>query len=179
MKIQSTVDSSDKILVAFATSEKLYAKFLRWLMRSDFHHTFLFLYIDVMGAWMALDIDEHGVHLVHPKKVKKQFPRIECWRCSDDLSWGLMSMTNFVGRGYDWIGLFSGAFRLLFLRVFGREITNPIHFSKKMFCSEFVSAVIQKTGVKGTEIWKTANISPEMLHEFMINNKAFRKTNLI
>jgi len=162
------------ILVAFSTSDKFYAKILRKIMKSHIHHTFLFVELEGFGL-MALEINQDGIRFVSSKRVMRYARRIECFEYIEDLTPGLLSMKDYLGKKYDWKGLIFGALRLLVKRYFHYESKKEIHNPNKMFCSEFVASVLKRSNVEGTQNWITSNISPKMLYDFIENSKLFRE----
>ena len=160
------------ILIAFSTSDKVYAKILRKIMDCPYHHTFLFVEFKEFG-WMALEIDNKGVRFVNVNSIGTYAKKLIYFKPTKDLSNGLILMKNYIGKKYDWKGLFSGAWRLLIKKWFEHEINDGEENPNRMFCSEFVASVLQKSSIPGTSCWIPANISPKMLYDFIKNNEYF------
>jgi len=162
-------------LIAFSTSDKLYAKILRKLMNSPIHHTFLFVNLDRLN-WMALEIDDRGIRFVPVSKIQGYAKHLKVYECtSTDLVEGLVFMRNYIGKKYDYLGLISGAFRLFLRKYFNYVSSNNEHNPNKMFCSEFVASVIQYSEVEDSDHWIPSNMSPKDLYDFVRNHKDFKE----
>jgi len=163
-----------EVLVAFSTSNKLYAKILRKLMDSHIHHTFLFVRFPSLG-FMALEIDQYGIRFVPVHKTNGYAKHLEVFSCKYDLNIGLITMKDYIGRKYDWKGVISGAWRLFLRKYFKYETKNGVHSRNRMFCSEFVASILKESEVDGTSKWKPSEMSPKMLYDFVNNHKHFNR----
>lgn len=159
-------------LVAFSTSNKLYAKILRKIMRSPIHHTYMYVEVEGLGI-MALEIDQGGIRFVNNTRPLNWAHRIDAFECSQDLTPGLLEMKNYIGKKYDWKGVIFGALRLLVKRYFNYESKKEIHNPNKMFCSEFVASVLKKSNLEGTQDWVPSKMSPKMLYDFVTESDLF------
>lgn len=157
---------SDKprVLIVFSTSNAWYAKFFRWVMSSHIHHTFLWYRSPYLG-WLALEIDEDGAHFVHPKKALKRVSKMECYETSYDLTQGIRAMKEYLGSGYDWRGLVSGILRLLLFKLTGYVSEHGTHSLSRMFCSELITSICQKSDMTPTDILVPAETWPPKLLE--------------
>jgi len=163
-----------RVLIAFTTSNALYAKVLRWLMHSRVHHCLMFLDLDEFGGWMALEIDEDGVHVVHPRRALKRVTKMECYESDYDLTAGISAMSTYIGKGYDWRGLLWGTWRLFLWRLFGYISKKALHDTSRMFCSEFVTQVVKRSGIPGTDSLEPASTWPPLLKDVIASDGGIR-----
>ena len=156
-----------RVLIAFTTSDALYAKVLRWLMRSRIHHSLLFYKSPHLG-WLALEIDEDGVHLVNPNRALKRITKMECYESGYDLTTGLLAMKHCIGKRYDWLGLLSGVWRLLLYRLFGYVSKKGSHSISRMFCSEMITGVCLYSGIPAARELKMESTWPTLLRDTIV-----------
>jgi hypothetical protein len=78
---------------------------------------------------------------------------------------GLAKAVDWLGEGYDYMGLFGMAW-VEFGRWLGRKWRNPLRSSKTMFCSEFVVRVMQEVKYVGAMSWDSQSTDPEVVFEF-------------
>jgi hypothetical protein len=165
---------SSRVLIAFTTSNAIYAKVLRWLMRARVHHCLMFLELEEFGGWMALEIDEDGVHVVHPNRALKRITKMECYETDYNLSAGIAALSGYIGKGYDWKGLLWGVWRLVLWRLFGYISKKALQDTSRMFCSEFVTAVVKRSGIPGTDSLEPASTWPPLLRDVIALDSGVR-----
>ncbi len=167
--------SKPNVLIAFTTSNALYARVLRWLMQDRVHHALLFYESPFLG-WLALEIDEDGVHLVHPNRALKRITKMECYETDYDLTVGMLAMKHYIGSKYDWLGLLSGAWRLLLFRLFGYVSKHGTHVLSRMFCSEVVTGICQYSGMQTTTELVMEDTWPPLLRDTIVEDPKVRRT---
>ena len=107
-----------KVLLALTTSKKLYARFLRWLMGAEYHHTLLFVNLRALGGWVAIDVDKNGPHIVSVKRAFRNISKFECYYSAYNLFDGISACRDYLGEGYDRLGVLSGIWKLLLRKYF-------------------------------------------------------------
>lgn len=141
------MNEQSKVLVALTTSDKLYARFLRFLMRSKFHHALLFIYLYEFGGWVAIDIDRNGPHVISTRKAFAQITDYECYYCTKNLFTGIAACRDYMGSGYDRRGVTSGVVWATLKRLFGIKPKQTAQDPLKMYCLEYVGEVLKYSGV--------------------------------
>lgn len=148
--------------VCFQASSKWYGKLIRRLTKCEYNHVYMeyvsedwdstdivrldgIRHSEIRGVHFDLDITPEGVIAVPTRKrdevVKKFYPlTIEE---ENSLTYSLSRKVNKLGNKYDWVGLFSGLFRLLLWRATGKIVLRSVHSKGRMFCSEMVSTVLK------------------------------------
>ena len=162
------------IQIAFTTSDALYAGALRSLMDSHIHHSLLWYESPDLG-WLALEIDEDGAHFVHPNRALRRITKMECYEHDKDLTVGIRAMKEYLGRGYDWRGLASGIWRLWLRKRFGYSSTRAVHAVSRMFCSELVTAILQKSHVDSVQHLAPESTWPPLLLDHLKQDPGARR----
>jgi hypothetical protein len=162
-----------KVLVAFTTSNDLYARFIRYVIKAVYHHAMLFIYLEDLGGWYAIEIDADGVHIISTKKAFKRISKFKCFECTADLQVGISKTHESIGLEYDWKGLFFGLLFVFLKRFFGFIPDKPVHSVKKMYCIEYVATVLQAAGVPSYKNVDPASIPPCTLYRTVCNDSMF------
>jgi hypothetical protein len=123
----------------------------------------------VLG-WLALEIDDYGVHLVHPNRALKRITKMECYTTEYDLTVGMLAMKHYIGSSYDWLGLVSGAWRLFLHKLFGYVSKKGSHALSRMFCSELVTGICQYSGMKTVGELVMENTWPPLLRDTIVQD---------
>lgn len=162
-----------KVLVAFTTSDALYARFIRYVIKAVYHHAMLFIYLEDFGGWYAVEIDADGVHIISTKKAFKRISKFKCFTCNTDLQVGISKTHESIGLEYDWKGLFFGLVFVFLKRFFGFIPDKPVHSVQKMYCIEYVATVLKAAGIPSYKNVDPASISPCMLYRTVCNDSMF------
>lgn len=166
---------SGHVLITLTAGDAWYAKEIRKATKSDVNHSLVMYKSSDWRDWRAVDPQENGVIPGQDASKLTRVDYAECWESSVDLWVGLRETKKDLFKKYDWIGLIFGLIRALLANYLYIEITKPIHAHNRMFCSEYVSAVLKAAKVPGTEDWIPANISPGDLKKFMQSSPEFRQ----
>lgn len=162
--------SKPRVIIAFTTSDALYARFLRWVMDDRIHHCLLFYQSNVFGGWMAIEIDEEGPHVCVPGHAFSRISKMECYEVEQDLTPGIRAMKHYIGKGYDWKGIIVGVLFLLINKLFGLATVRTYHRVSKMFCSEYVTSVCRRAQVEGTLNLIPAMTWPSLLKKALLSS---------
>ncbi len=166
---------SGKVLVTLTAADTWYGRQIRKAIKSNVNHSLILYKSSDWGDWRAIDTQEKGVVPTVSAKKLTRVDYAECWECDADLWKGLRATKKDLFKKYDWIGLIFGLVRILLANYLGIEIKKSIHAHNRLFCSEYVGAVLVATEVEGTETWDPANISPADLKNFMKRSAHFEK----
>lgn len=161
------VDEYPKVLVALATSHKLHARFLRYLMGSRFHHTLLFVHLVELGGWVAIDVDKNGPHIVSTRKAFERITDFECIQSKDNLFKGIAVCRDYMGTGYDTKGALFGVLILCLKRLFGIKPKNIGQDPLKMYCVEYVASVLRYSDVRSFKDLDVSNLSTLDFHDLL------------
>lgn len=131
--------------VCFQKSHTWYGWLIRKLTGSPWNHVYIEYASDDWGQRFDLDITPRGVLSVPTKgrsgDVLKYMTNDVQDR--DKVTDAMRDSVRRLGDRYDWVGLFSGLFRLIIWRIFGRRLLKSVHSKGRMFCSEMVSTILQ------------------------------------
>jgi hypothetical protein len=176
--------------VCFQASSTWHGKLIRKLTKCEYNHVYMeyvsedwdstdivrlagIRHSETSGVHFDLDITPEGVIAVPTRKrdgvVKKFYPlTIEE---ESSLTYSLSRKVHTLGNKYDWVGLFSGLFRLLIWRVMGKNVLRSVHSKGRMFCSEMVSTVLKDAFMD----WDTvpSETSPCDVLNYVANSKHF------
>ncbi len=129
--------------VCLSASDTWYGKAIRKLTGSNVNHAFFAYYSDIHVGWQALQIDERGVVEVAAESLKHSY--IECYEFREfNLTKGIPEVRKMLGASYDFLGIVGILFKLVVWRLLGRRILSPLHKKGDLFCSEFVTTLIQR-----------------------------------
>lgn len=168
-----------KALIALSASNAWYGKELRKVMYEGqddavpeaerVNHAFIVYESSDWGDWRAVDVQEKGVQPTIEVRHIARVDYVECYRSPEDSDlWeGLRACKNDLYKRYDWLGLLFGYVRLKLLSWFGLRLTKPHHASNRLFCSEYVARVLQRSGARDTNDWIPANVSPKDLQDYL------------
>lgn len=153
------------ITVCFSASEEWYGKAIRSITKSTVNHAFLEFGSNDWQTTQAIQIDQRGIVQLPANKVKyKSVRRFRPKRNGDEkLARGLKNCNGMVGRKYDWLGIFGFLVKLVIWYIFFKKIGNPWHKANQMFCSEFVTTVLQKSGFREVAHLNPADVHPGFL----------------
>ena len=130
-------------LVCLTASDEWYGKAIRGLTHSNVNHAFFAWKDPMFNYWKALQTDQRGVVGIPAHRVEYKY--IECYQFDElDLCTALPWTINMAGDKYDWAGIAGFMVKLVAWRVAGRRIANPLHKTGELFCSEFVTSLLQK-----------------------------------
>lgn len=160
-------DEYPKVLVALTTSNKLYARFLRYLMGSRFHHTLLFINLWELGGWVAVDIDKNGPHIISTKKAFERITDFECLGAQENLFQGIAVCRDYMGNGYDKKGALFGILLLFLRRLFGLRVKHTVQDPLKMYCVEYVASVLRYSNVRVFKDLNVSNLSTFDFHDLL------------
>ena len=165
----STLIDNDepKILLMLTTTGQIYAKILRYLMESEFHHSMLFVNLKLFGDWMAINVDRKDAALVGPKSVLKKVTKYKCYYSSIDLSVGIERCKDFLGSGYDSKGAFFGTIFLFLKKLFGFIPKEPIQNPSKTYCIEYISSVLKYSGVPSFKDVNPSLLTMREMHDLI------------
>ncbi len=141
-----------------------------WLVRkltgSTASHAF-FIYLD--KDWevdMVMEAHEYGFRLMSLAHFEKKNEIVATFNPKSSIDVGVRHVAlEYLGRAYDWGGLFGSAV-LLFGRWLKRKWHNPWNASKAVFCSESVVIAMQKSGYEGAAELVPHDTTPQDLLEF-------------
>jgi hypothetical protein len=146
----------------------------RKILKSEYNHAFILYYSTEWQDWWAMEIDERGIVPVPAQPILKKQKKIRHFKCKKDLYKGLFRMKNAIGFGYDWKGIISGL-TVLLLRRIGLNITKTVHSQERMFCSEYVTHVIEASGVPLNIGLLPHQTSPKDLLAFLESSPEFEE----
>lgn len=156
-----------KVLAVLATSNKLYARFLRYLMGSRFHHAFIVVNISELGGWLAIDVDRNGPHMISTRKAFEEITDFECIQAKENLFKGIAVCRDYMGSGYDHKGAWFGVFILCLKRLFGIKPKNTVQDPFKMYCIEYVASVLRYSDVRSFKDLNVSNLSTLDFHDLI------------
>lgn len=160
--------------ICFSASSHLLAGFFRKILKSNINHCFVIYKSNDWDNWMAIEIDRLGVRLLPAIQVIKSQKHIELYEC-EDIRKGLIQNQHCIGWAYDWLGLAWGLIRTKLFDWFGLQINRSIHSKDKMFCSEFVTTILNDSNMIEIEDTDTSSISPVKLKEIVSKSNNFKK----
>ena len=160
-------EEHSRVLVALATSRKLHARFLCYLMGSRFHHTLLFVKLRELGGWMAIDIDKNGPHMVSTRKAFERITDFECIQAKENLFKGIAICRDYMGTGYETRGALFGILILCLKRLFGIKPKNTAQDPLKMYCVEYVASVLRYSDVRSFKDLNVSNLSTLDFHDLL------------
>jgi len=131
--------------VCFQQSNTWYGWLIRKLTRSPWNHVYIEYVSEDWGQRFDLDITPRGV-LSIPKEGRSGYVLKYIAgeiKDRDTLTQAMKDNVYRLGDRYDWVGLFSGLFRLIIWRLFGKRLLKSIQSKGRMFCSEMVSTILQ------------------------------------
>jgi hypothetical protein len=131
-----------KITIGFSTDPKSWvSRIIRWFTESKCSHTFITVEDATLGK-LVVESDAGGVqvcmwdhfntpgntvvHEVEP--LEFMLPALK------------LAMTEYLNEAYDYTGVIGMAWVMLWRRL-KKRVKNPLHSSKAMFCSNFVTRV--------------------------------------
>ena len=167
-----------KIAVAFAGTTDWYSRFIQRLLKQPINHALLVYKDPVWGGLFAAEVDGEGLRVLPFEIARKRFDLLELWRCNVDLSVGMSAVRFMIGSRYDFLGMIAGVFRILWWRLTGRRTTYKLHSKDRLFCSEFVTHVLQQASVPRADVLDPPNTSPGALRAWLRTNPAFEAIQL-
>ena len=168
------------IYICTARSKTTYGKLIRWLTDSEYNHTFIAYECELFGGWEAVEVDAKGVNKIPLNKVLKGYTEVIAYRSiHTDLSIGLKKNKNAIGKKYDWLGIFGFAKEIIISKLFGKKTKNYWQSKNRLFCSEYVSKVLEDSEAYGFEKVDNALMNPEDILKILQGNpKYYEKVDL-
>lgn len=138
---------NNRVVICFAASDHIGSKVLRWVFQSPVSHAFIMYHSHEWDCWEAIQVNQHRVHKVFARKIIKErmYSDVKIFEAKYNLWAGLVSKRYFIGRAYDWKGVFVGLLKGLLQRFLKIRIKELVHSGDALFCSEYVAEVIQAT----------------------------------
>jgi hypothetical protein len=133
----------------------------------------LFIYLEDLGGWYAIEIDADGVHIISTKKAFKRISKFKCFTCNADLQVGISKTHESIGMEYDWKGLFFGLLFVFLKRFLGLMPDKPVHNVSKMYCIEYVATVLKAAGIPSFKDVNPAAVPPCELYRRVTRDKIF------
>lgn len=131
-----------RVFICLSASRGLFQWAIRKLTRSKVNHAFLIYESGDFGGWFAVEIAEDGPTTIPAGRALKDKSYLEVYEPRFDLREGMKRRRGDLGRGYDWLGIVGFLLKLIVLRVFRRDIDNPLQDEGRSFCSEYVTGAI-------------------------------------
>lgn len=153
------------IRVGFSTSKGLIPRAVRFFTRSKISHTFLIIEDSFFGLDMVLEASLKGLHLTTLAQFERENTILDIISLKCDISSGLKHFLRFLGRSYDYLGIF-GILLVILGRLVRLRLSNPFN-TKALFCSELIVKVLQHSKYPGSESLNAATVSPHDLHTFL------------
>jgi len=157
------------ITIGFSSSSGIMGKLIRWFTKGRVSHAFATYYSEVLQDIFVIEATFWGYKLTPKSKWIKKNKLVDEFKCNKDLSEGLKYIAKWLGGTYD----FWSAFGLGARRWFGKWYRNPFRDSKKLHCSEAVTILLNKSGLKTN--MEPESTTPEDLYDYCLNNKEFEK----
>lgn len=167
-----------KVLIGITTNDTFYSRLVSSLTGSRYSHTFIMYKSELWGGWWIVQVDDKGIRKVPADIYLKQYKSIEIYECAIDLENGVKAIRNYIGKKYDWLGIFGFWLKILWSKLFGVKILNPVNDEAKLFCSEMCMIILQTCDVPGTKYFDPSSTSPGMLYDFLEDSCYFRKVEL-
>lgn len=158
-----------RVLVAVSASKTIYGKIVRWLMDSCVDHVFFVIESPEWGGWLSTEVNERGMLLVPAEHAIHNCLRVNFFECVESLWDGLRANRLYIGKKYDWLGIFGFVFRIIVWYLSGRRFLRPV-----IFCSDFCMSVLKSSCIKGTELVDSLSVSPKDLYSFLTDSDMFR-----
>ena len=154
-----------RVLICLAASDNVGGRFIRWVFKSPVSHAFIIYKSTEWDWWEAVQINQHGVHKVSARKIIKSgaYKSIRAFEPKFDLWIGVLTKRYFIGRDYDFKGVFAGLLKGLLQRFLGIKIHKLIHSGSALFCSEYVAEVIKAAPNAPTLVEPPSELAPHML----------------
>lgn len=132
------------VSIGFSTDPNSWvSKIIRWFTGSKYSHTFLMWESTDFGR-MIIESDSGGVQFCTLKHFDtKTNPILYAYSPMVDLLPAVkVAVEEYLGDAYDYDGLFGMAWVMLW-RKLKRRVRNPLHKKNALFCSAFVTRVLQ------------------------------------
>lgn len=158
-----------KITIGFSASNSIIGRIIRWFTKGRVSHAYATYYSETLQNVFVIEATFWGYKLTpHNKWIKKNKIVAE-FKCSRDLSSGLIHVSKWLGGTYDfWSALGLGA-----RRWFGKLYRNPFRDPNKLHCSEAVTLLLH--GAKLAEDLDPESTTPEDLLEFCEKSDLFEE----
>jgi hypothetical protein len=133
-----------QITIGFSTDPKSWvSRLIRWFTRSQCSHTFVTVEDQTLGR-VVVESDAGGVQVVMWQRFNTPGNTVVgAYVPTVDLLPALkVAMTDYLNDEYDYSGVVGMAWVMLWRRL-KRRVRNPLHRSKTLFCSAFVTRVLQ------------------------------------
>lgn len=153
-----------QIKLGFSYSDSYISRFIRWVTSSPISHTFLWIELD--GKEFVAEASFTGFRLILKRNWDKDNIVYEIVEPIVPLDKGWESAEDWLGEAYGWKGLI-GYGLVILARKLKRQLHNPFHEHRSLFCSEANAIVIQDSGWPGSEKLDPASMSPADLFAFL------------
>jgi hypothetical protein len=157
-----------KITVGFSTDPNSWtSRLIRWFTKSKASHCFLMVDDPFLGySMLIVESDAHGVAINTPSRFNFAVnPLLKEFNLQAthgiDLAPALKEAVNeYLGARYDYLGVVGMAW-VLFWRRLKKKVMNPLHQPKELFCSTFVTRVLQLAKYPGAELLTPQNTNAQ------------------
>ena len=153
--------------VWFAYGMSWYSWIIRLILQSDINHVYMTYILN--GVEWAIEIDGKGVRLAPSRMIHIEYnqEKTSCVELDIDPVVLMTKSHKYLGKKYDWKGLFSALFKLLSYKLFGIEDYSYIGSRNKYFCSEFVASILIDCGYLDRTVIRPDLTSPEDLRRLL------------
>ena len=158
-----------KFRICFGAHHEWWGALVRWILKCPYNHVFLAYKSVDWDRWMVIEVMDKVYSMTYDE-AKKRYYKMAIYRCSHDLLPGMRSMAGYMGSDYDRKGMVGGLFKILLWRFLRIKILKPFHNTSRLFCTEHMSEIMQRSSMPGVAEWEASNISPlELLNFVMIS----------
>lgn len=165
-----TPDLSQFILICFSATNDIKGKLVRLFTGNVYNHVSILYKSHFWDKWMSIQIDKNGVQILPVYALLKKDMYNKFYKCDVDLSVGIRKNIEYIGKKYDIFGVFGIGIKILIRKIFGRKIKNLLNVDSRVFCTEYLTMVMQDSGFPGSYEIDSSLSEPGDIIELLCNS---------
>lgn len=161
------------VTICFSSSDNWYGRLIRKITKGKVNHTFIEFSSHDWCNTQTIEIDNMGVRQVNSKRKHLLVKRFKPKKRGGDiiLARSIRSSEDMIGKKYDWLAILGFTMKLLMWKFFFKRIKNPWHKANKMFCSEYVTKILQEARFSEVKRFNPEDVHPGFLMSVLENSK--------
>lgn len=162
------------IVIGFSRGHSLRSKLLRWATAAQWSHVWIEYPSHLWGGRWVTHSAENGVVKVPAEPYLASQETVLRYKIGVDVTEGFKQCRGYIGRKYDykmiWNGLLGVIHRVTKWQWLYKIVSKD---SSQFTCSEFVTLILKKAGVPGTEDMDPELTTPGDLEKFCSKSDNF------
>ena len=153
------------VKIGFSSGSRLSSRIIKFFTRSHISHAFLIIEDSFLGSDMVMEATPGGFRLITLSQFARTHDIVAVFDIPHSLEKGVRKSASWLGRKYDYLGVFGTAFVLLG-RWMKLKWANPFN-TKAIYCSEAIVYILQVSNYPGALELDPASTTPADLYSFL------------